>query len=654
MLEKSLYVITIIFLIVSVLGCNNLSEKPTISASDSKNGWTIFSNGNEINALLATETDIWAATNGGVVQWNKETGTYRKYTTLDGLADNTVKTIAQDKWGNLWFATLDYGVNRFDGTEWQTYTIKDGLIDNRITAMAADNNGNLWFGALEGVSRYDGQSWSTFSFADIFSDSNNRYTTAIAADQAGKVWITTLGNVNYYDGRSWFTFDRKFNEVMGSGDLMTMVIDSHGDLFLGTTEGIKYYNGQSWRGLDYTSANGMLAIAVDHSGNLWANSANGVSMYGGQSWREFTVSEGLVDRTVYAIAIDPDGSLWFGTKKGISRYDGKSWKTYITQDGLASNLVEDLVQDNMGNIWVATYNNGIGRYDSTVWRTFSIEEIFGSSHNRITAIFADHQGNVWFNSETGVYRFEDNSFKPFIIDNRPTFIRSRDNQGTLWFYAAGDGFHRYDGSNWVTYPASPLSGFLDVAEDSEGNIWVCTEQGVSFYNGSIWKSFAIGKDIPGNGIISPEHTGSGFEGNTIVIDGHNNVWLITTGAGLIRYDGFRWQTFEDKGGPIEVDKDGNLWCGNRTGGVSRFDGKSWTRFTLTEGLVNNKVRTILVGPDNTLWFGTEGGVSHYDGISWRNLTVENGLARNSVWKIKMDHEGSLWFLTSGGISRYRQ
>ena len=76
--------------------------------------WTNYSSGNNIRALAAQGKYVWAGTTGGVVRWDTETGNYVKYTTTDGLADNTIHSIAIDKQGALWFGTQGSGVSKFE------------------------------------------------------------------------------------------------------------------------------------------------------------------------------------------------------------------------------------------------------------------------------------------------------------------------------------------------------------------------------------------------------------------------------------------------------------------------------------------------------------------------------------------------------------
>jgi ligand-binding sensor domain-containing protein len=52
----------------------------------------------------------------------------------------------------------------YDGKTFKNFTEKDGLVNNAIMSMLEDKNSNLWFGTkLFGLSRYDGKTFTTFS-----------------------------------------------------------------------------------------------------------------------------------------------------------------------------------------------------------------------------------------------------------------------------------------------------------------------------------------------------------------------------------------------------------------------------------------------------------------------------------------------------------
>ena len=95
------------------------------------------------------------------------------FTVEDGLGDNRVTSILEDREGNLWLGTYAGGVSRLigasspaAGANFINSTIEDGLADNRITSILEDREGYLWFGTHSGASRYDRGRLVTFSTED--------------------------------------------------------------------------------------------------------------------------------------------------------------------------------------------------------------------------------------------------------------------------------------------------------------------------------------------------------------------------------------------------------------------------------------------------------------------------------------------------------
>ena len=84
-----------------------------------------------------------------------------------GLSNNTVTTIYKDRFGFMWFGTLD-GLNRFDGYSFQQFRNKSGdltsLPNDRITVLNEDNTGNLWVGTEKGIDILDNK---TLRFSTI-------------------------------------------------------------------------------------------------------------------------------------------------------------------------------------------------------------------------------------------------------------------------------------------------------------------------------------------------------------------------------------------------------------------------------------------------------------------------------------------------------
>ena len=108
----------------------------------------------------------------------------------------------QDKDGNIWFSNWD-GAYRYDGKSFTSFTKKDGLSDDLIARIIEDKKGNLWFGGA-GLSRYDGKSFTRFTTKDGLP---NLGIWEILEDNTGNIWIGTRETGLYlYDGKKIITY----------------------------------------------------------------------------------------------------------------------------------------------------------------------------------------------------------------------------------------------------------------------------------------------------------------------------------------------------------------------------------------------------------------------------------------------------------------
>ena len=101
----------------------------------------------------------------GLARWHPEEG-LKFYGIEDGLTDDRVTDLLEDRHGNLWIATLS-GLCRFDGSTFQTFTTDDGLPSNRIRCVFEDRQGHLWLGTDRGVTHCDGQLFQTINSPHI-------------------------------------------------------------------------------------------------------------------------------------------------------------------------------------------------------------------------------------------------------------------------------------------------------------------------------------------------------------------------------------------------------------------------------------------------------------------------------------------------------
>jgi DNA-binding NtrC family response regulator len=227
--------------------------------------------------------DLWLGTDTpiaeGVSRYRPEGEEFVTFTAEDGLADNIVHSIWEDREGVLWFGTWGGGVSRYDGTRFTALTTEDGLADNRVSSIVEDREGMLWFGTYGGgVSRYDGETFATFTTEDGLA---GNVVESIFEDREGHLWFGTDEGMSRYDGETFMSFTTEDGLV--GGRIWSMHQDREGVLWFG-----------SWGG--------------------------GVSRYDGLVFQRLSRRDGLGHDAVHQILQDRHGAFWIGTERGVTRY----------------------------------------------------------------------------------------------------------------------------------------------------------------------------------------------------------------------------------------------------------------------------------------------------------------------------------------------
>ncbi|MCU0286387.1 MAG: PAS domain S-box protein [Acidobacteria bacterium] len=127
---------------------------------------------------------LWIGTGGGGLNKliNREKGIFKAYGTVDGLPDNVIYAILEDRDNNLWLST-NKGLSRFDPRteKFKNYTVRDGLQDyefNRSVACKLDKD--LYFGGVKGFNVFDPMDFETDSPApDIVITSFKKFNQGI-------------------------------------------------------------------------------------------------------------------------------------------------------------------------------------------------------------------------------------------------------------------------------------------------------------------------------------------------------------------------------------------------------------------------------------------------------------------------------------------
>ena len=591
----------------------------------------------------------------------------------EGLSQNTVFCILQDRRGFLWFGT-EYGLNRYDGYDFTVYQSDprkpNSLSDSWITSIAEDRDGFLWIGTLNGgLHRYD---WKKDRFIRFQNNPNmpasliNNEVTSILEDSRGNLWIGTGEGLERYDSESGgflhYTHDSTLEGSLSNSHVLSIYEDTRGVLWAGTHGGglnrfdpaldIFVHIPPLPNGIQDLNQYNIRAITEDSSGRMWLGTDGGLwSLERDTNYSSFHPL--TADQTHYEIRslfLDGDGVLWIGSKgNGLFVFDRESEELhhYVSSPGnprsLSSNAIESIHQDREGTIWIGTLPGGISKLtvDNRMFVHYQNEAYNPNSlnDNWVRSIFEDEDGVLWIATGTaGVNRYDPatGEWRHFIHDpQNPNSLSAnfvslihKDRTGKFLFPTAR-GLDLFDPiSEEFTHfrhdPTDPTSisssdSVWLAFEDREGRIWIGSRDGGLDRFDPHTREFTHYRHIPN-------------EPNSLI---HDSVWNVYQD----RYD--------------------FLWIGT-TKGLDRFDPetKSFTHFlpdvddpfSLSSGFIG----PIVEDTSGILWIGTIGGGLHrFDRSNeiFKRYTTDDGLPSDVIMGIVPDERGVLWISTSDGLAK---
>ena len=566
-------------------------------------------------------------------------------------------------------------------------TDKQGLSNNHVERIGQDREGFMWIGTYQGLNKYDGYNFTVFKH-----DPNNRDHSiagsgerGILEDRKGNLWVSSLRGLNRID--KWSGAVTSYRQPSAISHLI-LYEDSEGLFWVGTSVGLKKFNPKTKEFIPYSS-NPVSSITEDRLGRIWMFGRGISRLDRGHGNSTDKVHHFATDTTISFTSsrIDKEGVIWIGTNKmGLMTVDTKRNDFQLTQynpGGKVNRRIypHGLREDVHGFLWLATTEGlqRINRKTNEVVTHRSDPEVHGSlSSNHVTCIYFDREGTLWVGTDNGINKAiaRPKSFHSFQV--RPTSLHARmaenhiqsileDRSGTIWVGNTITGLYQYSPAsrNFKHIELNPgnstvLPGIRYIYEDRFENIWVSTQEALHHLDKATGKItrhpfpyFVVGMDEDPSGKLWIAGSNGPYAGAIASFD---------SGTGTFRY---YHRADTDTGlnnfslSTIMASRTGDIWIGSSGGGINRLNPKTG-RFSyykendpFTPGSLNaNNVFSLYEDNQGIVWAGTIRGLNRFDPAtnSFTYFTTREGLPGNFVQSIVPDSKGNLWIGTASGIS----
>lgn len=612
------------------------------------------------------------------------------------MSQSTVLDIAQDKEGNLWFATHN-GLNKYNGYEFTVYQHKEqdphSIGSDIIRACTADKQGRIWIGTDKGLSLYDVNMdrFENFSYREkekhlpingivevndrllmvysrkqqimLFDTETRQYTDQQLVPTLASIVPTTLYRQDdrIYIGSSqglWIysiqknTIENIMPEILKEKEIYSILQQSPVRLWIGT-EGYGLYcvNPQTKKVSNYLH---------------YPNTRNSIS-----------------SNYIRSLSLDSQNQLWVGTLNSLNIYneEADNFNVYTSdpqESGrLSQTSVRDIFMDSQGGMWLGTYFGGLNYYHPFKDRFYNIQSTAKQSSlscNIIGCIQEDSENNIWIGTNSGGV----NCYNPYTR--------------TFKHYTQKDGLGSndvkviyIDEANDLVYIGTHTGG-LSILNRKSGHIeTICSYDANNIYtlepteNGEFWVSgmstlIRFNPRSKSLTNITQQADGKPFLTNqitAIVRDSKHRLWMIGE-EGMDIYTEENGQLLQCHGllpaqssvsqqiinCVYEAKQTGVFWIGTRSG-FYRFEEqtKEIRQFTTEEGLPNNVVHGIMEDSYGHLWISTDKGLSRFQPQTgkFRNYTDTDGIQSNQFTNNAFCHtrNGLMYFGGVNGITTFQ-
>ncbi len=563
------------------------------------------------------------------------------YGSAQGLPQENIMSIYQDREGYLWFGTFS-GVVRYNGRSMELFDTKDGLVSNEVMDIAQDSS-NIYFATLRGISYFNGEKFDTlidkFAVKHIFIDKQKRKwfygdngiivlhrDSTLFLNKFLKNKILNIYSIVQTGGDNEFLFGTAtgiYKYVLGNDTLQQLTDfptyyifkDSDNKYWISTSKGIFYTD-------EFGLLKGNLGQAINDKLNIHTNIHKIIQTPDEAIWLigDFSVYQifslnlspivydntiGLSGQKITSFLVDNEGNIWFGHYGGVQKLSNRSLRL-IYPDKLKYD-VNNIIQDTISQFWFAFNNKLFVLGDTLTDLTYK----FSKSNKSFLVCRIPSKTNILVGTNDAIYTIDpitkkilkENKFPQSLLSPKNIFITKN---GEIFISSGEEGVVYYF-KNFEARPVKIENSYTTLIQD-----------------------FAIYHDT----VIAANNTGLVFFSDSTFYPFINTDKTVTTITKIdtINYIGTQtglYQLKEHKLLPVEI--------------------KGLSDKAITSLSSANSATHIWIGTYNGLYYvdmknkKTEFMVNELDGLPGNEISID-GLLR--------DAKGLLWIATMHGIATY--
>jgi len=386
----------------------------------------------------------------------------------------------RDAKGGLWIATWPGGFDYLPvgSDQFQHYQVTpeaNSSLTNNVRALFIDSQKRLWIGTEAGIYRVNNPARLADEKPELIAGTAGLFAVRqFIEDSSGIIWAnSTVGLLRWNPDKQQFDLyqhDRENPYSLPENHITSLLVDKTGSLWVAThyrvsrvdntIRGLERVILRTLHGIEKNSSNNIRAISKTQNGMLWLGGPSSLMLVDMQKRaviraisREILQKSGL-SKYFFSLYADTDGVLWIGARNGLFKLTKAGFQR-IKLGSSASNFVNKIIPGREGILWLGTGN-----------------------------------GLIKYSPRHGVLqRFQHDPYDTKSLPNDTVTVLMLDSANRLWLSGSSVDAMGLSVINTITgkiqyhevFNKNNLKGLLsntiqDIKEDSEGNVWLATDQ----------------------------------------------------------------------------------------------------------------------------------------------------------------------------------
>ena len=370
--------------------------------------WEIHTSKQNIKDAVTLNDNIWAATDGGIFEYNIKDSSFQTYTKAEGLAGSFFTAIAKDEKGRIWVGS-DGGIidviNPADNTVHSIYDIYLSNYVNKAINQLVVKGDSVFVSTDFGLTVIQASTYNNLdSYLKLGSSFTANTSVSGCAYLNGQLYVATAsgiavqkaGSANPAAPESWTDY---YSSNGFTASTIHQIASFQNSVIAATNSGLYQFTAS---GMNASFIPSLQSIAINsiytQGDSLFILGGNVLYLYYNGNLSAYKTLSSSSLTKIISTASDS----YFASSSGLDKENAAGNSSYVYPNGPYVNQFISISVDSKSNVWCASGKDvtGVGfyHYDGTTWENINRTTVPTFPANSVFNVYSGSDGYQYLNT----------------------------------------------------------------------------------------------------------------------------------------------------------------------------------------------------------------------------------------------------------------